>query len=322
MNLDLVLLVILVLCFIGGIIRGFLRQLVSLAALVIGLAGAWGIARLLIAYFPSIFMPDSVLMAVLETVIFIIVYIAVTGGGKRIIGKKGLAFSKGPADRIWGGLFALLKGAVVLLILLWLVTALEPEWGKVYPRVAIQWDRSVMVELARGHNPVASFTPVRRLRGFLEAAVNPEARRMLDGQPAYARLLDEKHYRAVKEDGRLAMALQYGDWLAVARNKNLLDLAADETFWRDLCAVKWEQALEKPPPAVGPVAGPSAAQAPRTLISTTETTPATSTIILKNGATLKGKITGEDADTIDVELSMGDGEIRMTLKKDEVEGIK
>ena len=324
MNLDLVLLIFFLLCFIIGVVRGFLHQCASLAALIIGIAGAWCLSSLLCIVSPDIFIPGNALTSVIGTVVFALLYIFIMRLGKRIIRARALAFSKGFGDRLGGGLFSLLKGALIVFVALWVLASVEEEWVREHPRVAILWRQSLIVELARSHNILAPLTPVRRLKGFLVAARDVNARIPLRDQPEYTRVVSNPRYRALREDLPFALAVKEKDWAAIVMDRRFQDLAADESFWHDCLAVRWEKALEKPALSVElpkAVAIPS----PTVVASPTppaEIQPAFSTVILKRGTSLKGKIVSEDAGTVVMDVFLNGGVIRMNLLREEVERIE
>jgi hypothetical protein len=313
MNLDILLLLILLLCFILGVLRGLLRQLVSLSALVIGLGASWGFSA---AWGASL---SASLNVLLGTALFIVAYLLIAWGGKKLIKTRGMTFSKGLEDRILGGVFSLCKRSAVIIPFIWLVASLENEWIGGHPRAAAFWGGSSFVQLARGHNFIASIRPIRRIRGFCAAVRDPEARKQLRGQPAYERLVSNRRYRALREDPRLEAAVRGNDRIRILRNPRLIDLAADESFWSDVYSVQWEAALEKrvvPPeiPRVEPIPVESSIPYPP---------PADlSTVHLKRGTVLKGRITGEAPDMIMMDLFLDGGVMKMTVNRDEIERIE
>ncbi|MCX6355524.1 MAG: CvpA family protein [Candidatus Aureabacteria bacterium] len=324
MNLDLVLLIFFLFCFSIGIVRGFLYQCASLAALIIGLAGAWCFCSILSIVGPDIFIPGSALTTIIATVVFALFYIFCMRFGKRLIRVRALAFSKGFGDRLAGGLFSLLKGALVIFLALCILASVEEEWVREHPRAAMLWSQSLIVELARSHNILGPLPPVRRLRGFLVAARDVNARIPLHGQPEYTRVVSNPRYRELREDLPFALAVKKRDWAAIVMDRRFQDLAADESFWHDFAAVRWEKALEKPAlnvehPKIVAVPSPTVVASPTPPV---EIQPAISTVILKRGTALKGKIVSEDAGTVVMDVFLNGGVIRMNLLREEVERIE
>ena len=329
-SLDLVLGVVLLLCFILGALRGFLLQVVALAALLIGLVVGWLVTFLLGVLFPSGILSAPFSIAVIGTVVFISFYVITCRLGKKLIHAKALAFSKGAADRVIGGMFSLVKGMIIILLVIWFLDCIEAEWGEVHPRARALWGESRGILWAHRHNPIAGLTPMRRLEGLFAAARDPAVRNRLHGQPAYARMVENAHYRAVRDEGGIIDALSRRDWISVLSNNRVKALLADEAFWRDFSSVRWEMALEKgetpvevhgpsltPPPAPAQMAPelPGESQLKVKL-------SALSRVVLKTGAVIEGAITEEDPEVITLDVFVSGGVITMSVPRREIERIE
>ncbi|MEJ2744335.1 MAG: CvpA family protein, partial [bacterium] len=173
-NLDLLFFVLLLLCFAYGMLRGFLRMLVSLAALIIGSLAVWLLNVLVdYSYMPG-FLSTSMSGTLLGTAFFALVYIIALAIGGRLIKTRALAFSKGTADRLIGGVFSLCLDAAILLLLIWFFDCIGEDLLRKNERVRDLWSESRVCQWAHDHNPICSITPVRRLEGFLVAARDQE----------------------------------------------------------------------------------------------------------------------------------------------------
>ncbi len=109
--LDVVLLVILGVTVVVGLIRGFLRQIIGIAAVVVGLILAaayyWGIAEVLKTFIRSELVANFLGFA------FIFVAVLVLGG---LVGYLLTKAMKGPlafVNRFFGGALGLVKGILV-----------------------------------------------------------------------------------------------------------------------------------------------------------------------------------------------------------------
>ena len=330
MSLDLVLVIVLLLCFVYGMLRGFLRLAVSLAALIIGFLAAWSLNALLGFLFKGKFLSSTSSSMLLGTALFILVYVVVLMIGKNLIKTRGLAFSKGVADRLLGGVFSLCEGAIILLLLIWFFDCIGEDSLERSERVRIAWNESRVCQWAHAHNPIAGLTPMRRLEGFFIAARNQDARSTLHEQPSYARMLENTHYRAVRDDGEIIDALNRRDLISILNNNRVRALLSDETFWRDFSSVKWEMALEKGKtpsevhwPSLTPPAVPFPMLPELPAESQVKVEPsALSRVVLKTGAVIQGAITKEDPEVITLDVFVSGGVITMSVSRREIERIE
>jgi uncharacterized membrane protein required for colicin V production len=329
-SLDLILAVIFLLCFIYGTLRGFLLQAVALAALLVGLCASWLATSITGVLFTSGAPYASFLNAVLGILVFVLSYGVILRRGKKLIRARALAFSKGFADRTMGGIFSLVKGLVVVLLVIWYLDCIQAAFREAHPRAGEIWDESLGIRWARRYNPIAGLTPMLRIKGFLAAVRYPEARSRLQGQAAYARMMAHPRYRALRDNDEIAEAMIQGHWITVLRDERLRALAADRAFWRDFSSVKWEVALEKTEmpvevhrPALTPVPPHSPAPAETRAGNHLGPEPPTiSRVILKTGAALQGTIAKEDADGITLDMIVEGGVITMSVARDEIERIE
>jgi len=329
-SLDLVLVVILLLCFILGVLGGFLLQVVALAALLIGLGAGWIVTFLLGVLFPSGVLSAPFLSAVIGTVVFILFYVITRRRGKELIHAKALAFSKGFADRVLGGMFSLVKGMIIILLVVWFLDCIEAEWRGVHPRAGALWGESHGVRWARRHNMIAGLTPMRRLKGLFVSARDPGARSTLQGEPAYERMLMNERLRALSGDVEIAEAMSRRDLISVLGDNRVRALLADETFWRDFSSVRWEMALEKqktPIEVSSPGLTPRQAPVPVSPETRTENRmrlgpPGLSRVVLKTGAVLHGAITKENPEGITIDVFVNGGVITMSVPRREIERME
>lgn len=329
-SLDLVLSVVLLLCFILGALRGFLLQVVALAALLIGLVGGWLITFLLGVLFPSGILSAPFSIAVIGTVVFIFFSVITCRLGKKLIHAKALAFSTGAADRVIGGVFSLLEGAVILLLLIWFFDCIGEDSLTRSERVRVLWSESMVCHWAHTHNPIAGLTPMRRLEGLFAVARDPEVRSRLHGQPAYARMVENAHYRAVRDKAKIIEALNRRDWLDVLSDVRVRALLADESFWRDFSSVRWESTCEKdktPSEVHWPSLTPSPAPAHMAPELHGESRlkvepPVLSRVVLKTGAVIEGAITKEDPEAVTIDVFVSGGVITMSVSRREIERIE
>jgi hypothetical protein len=122
-------------------------------------------------------------------------------------------------------------------------------------------------------------------------------------------------------------ALQRRDWIGVLGDNRVRTLLADDSFWRDLFAVRWESVLDAPPGThVSPrTPTPKPYSMPPELPPDRQVKVGSSSlakVVLKRGTVLRGVIMRDDADGITLNVVMDGGVISMDIGKDEIASIK
>jgi len=321
MSLDLLFCLIFAFFFIIGVLRGLLHQVVSLSALISGFFAAW------LTCVVSGGGPTT-LIAVICAAVFIAVYVVELAFGKRLVKSLALAFSKGATDRILGGFLSLVESVIVIFIFICFFDSVGRNWLEENPSVASRWQGSRLVRISAKHNILENRLSIRRVKGLFAAMRDPEAREILRAQPAFSELTANPRYRAVRDDSRLEELLKRRNWIGALGDPRTRSLIADETFWRSFFAVRWEAALEKPqptptasPPLPPPIPEPTATLAP-TLTPTRETPKDVSTVWLKSGSTLQGRVLRRDSEGISMEVLLDGGTMSMSIASDEIERIE
>ncbi|HEX7729631.1 MAG TPA: CvpA family protein [Terracidiphilus sp.] len=126
---DWALIAVMVLAAIGGLSRGFFRSASGLVGLVAGLVlAAWNYQT--VAHFFSSFLSND---ATANTVAFIaiaLVVMIVAGILGSILANAVQKMGLGCLDRLAGGVFGLLQGALVVTLIVWVTIAFFPkaEW--------------------------------------------------------------------------------------------------------------------------------------------------------------------------------------------------
>jgi uncharacterized membrane protein required for colicin V production len=327
-SLDFVVVVGLLICFAYGLIRGLLTQIIALVALVIGFAAAWLVTALMERVLGSGSFSSATLTATAATAVFLVAYIAVLRLGKNLVKARALAFSTGVADRLLGGAFSLMEGAVVALLLISFFDCIGEDFLEKSEGSRIAWSESRVAQWAHRHNAVARLRPVRRLNGLFTALRDPASRELLRSQPAYAALTSNTRYRAVRDDSELQREMENGDWITALQDLRVQKLLADEPFWGHFFAVKWEASLSKTaapiqaqPPSVTPSSLPAATAIPEATPSPASA-PGLSTVFLKGGSVLEGRIAQEGPEGILMDVSLEGGTMRMSITAGEIERIK
>lgn len=329
-SLDLLFLVVLLICFAYGALRGFLRLALSLAALIVGTLAVWLLDACMGRFCGFGALSSSMSVALIGTALFVLVYAVVLAIGNHLLKTRALAFSKGAADRLIGGVCALCIDAAILLLLIWFFDCIGAYSLERNERLRVLWDESRVCQWAGTHNPLCSLSPMRRLEGFLVAARDPDARSKLDDQPAYARLFENPCLQAVRTDDELMGALQRRDWLAVLGNSRVRALLADEAFWRALSSISWESALDGVETPLRARLSPLK-PTPKPYFMPPELPPdrqvkvgssSLAKVVLKRGTVLRGVITRDDENGITLNVLMNGGAISMDINRGEIERIE
>jgi membrane protein required for colicin V production len=129
--IDIAILAIIVISSLISIVRGFLKEAVSLAAWILAFWAAYTHGASFQNFLPDALQPYSLRLAVSIVILFILVLIL--GGLVNLILSRLVAMSGlSGTDRTLGVVFGLLRGVVVIALLVWLagLTALpqDPWW--------------------------------------------------------------------------------------------------------------------------------------------------------------------------------------------------
>jgi membrane protein required for colicin V production len=197
MTLDLAVLGLLAAAALLGAASGALRQLVSLAAAVLGALAARAWSDDVAAGLSRTVGGGGRLVAPL--LLFLGVFALGSLAGAALLRGTGLARAvRGPADRGAGALVGGAKGALAAWVLL-SALALAADRG---PRALARWAAgSELADLARAHNLLARLDAgaVRALERALDAARGAERAGLLPRDPESARLLADPRVRALAD---------------------------------------------------------------------------------------------------------------------------
>ena len=124
-TVDIVLIVLLLIGAVGGYREGFLMELFSLAALVLGILGAFKLMGYAIVLLADEFnINETILPYVAFAVVFIAILIAVRMLGKLIKISIDRTFL-GRIDQVAGAALGIIKAVFLLSVCLWILNALD-----------------------------------------------------------------------------------------------------------------------------------------------------------------------------------------------------
>jgi membrane protein required for colicin V production len=196
-TLDLAVLAVLALAALSGAVSGALRQLVSLAAVALGVVAARAFSAEVGAGLARAITPMARHLA--PVLLFAGVLALVSLAGRLVLGATGVSrVVRGPADR---GAGALLGGAKGLLAAWALLSALVLAGSHAPDALLRRMRGSDFAELARSHNLVRTLDPgaARAVERALEAARQAERAGRLARDPESARLLANPRIRALQD---------------------------------------------------------------------------------------------------------------------------
>ncbi|HEY6099512.1 MAG TPA: CvpA family protein [Anaeromyxobacter sp.] len=204
MALDLAVLALLALAALYGAMTGALRQLVSLAAVLLAVLSARAFTADVAAGLARTISPLA--RHVAPVLLFLGTFALASLAGRAVLGATGMAgVVRGPADRGAGALLAGAKGALAA----WVLLSALALAGEHAPDAVLRRARgSDFAALARAHNVVRTLDPdaARSLERALEAARQAERAGRLAADPESARLLADPRIRAL-EEGRKGAGL-------------------------------------------------------------------------------------------------------------------
>jgi membrane protein required for colicin V production len=197
LTLDLAVLALLAVAALLGAASGALRQLVSLAAVVLGVLAARAWSEDVAAGLARTVSPAARFLAPL--LLFLGIFALASLAGLAVLRLTGVSrVVRGPADRGAGALLGGAKGALAA----WALLSVVALGGDHLPEAVLRRTRgSDFAGLARAHNLVARLDPeaARVLERALEAAREAERAGRLAKDPESARLLADPRIRALAD---------------------------------------------------------------------------------------------------------------------------
>jgi len=133
--LDIIILCLVALLVINGIRKGFIISLASLIALVLGIYIAVHFSNYIEVVLKDNFHPSHTWLPILSfTITFLIVVIVVMLLGKALEKLVDLV-GMGILNHIFGGIFGLIKGILLVSVLLFIISGFDPKEKLIKPKV-------------------------------------------------------------------------------------------------------------------------------------------------------------------------------------------
>jgi membrane protein required for colicin V production len=133
--LDIIILSVVALLVIHGVMKGFIISLASLIALVLGIYIAVNFSRYIEALLTDTLHPGHTWLPILSfTITFLIVVILVMLLGKALEKLVDLV-GMGILNHIFGGLFGLIKGILLVSVILFIISGFDPKEKIIKPKI-------------------------------------------------------------------------------------------------------------------------------------------------------------------------------------------
>ena len=134
-TLDIILLICFVPALVRGIMKGFVEQLISLASLFVGAWMAYRFAEPLSVWLTQFINVEPRILGVASFAIIVILTVFLLALLGKLLAKTLKLASLGFVDRLLGVVFALLKAALIIGLLIFVFDTFNGKWSIVNPEV-------------------------------------------------------------------------------------------------------------------------------------------------------------------------------------------
>ena len=134
-TLDIILLICFVPALVHGIMKGFVEQLISLASIFIGAWLAYRFAEPLSVWLTQFINVEPRILGVASFAIIVIISILLLALLGKLLAKTLSLASLGFVDKLLGVVFALLKAALIIGLLIFVFDTFNTQWNIVNPEV-------------------------------------------------------------------------------------------------------------------------------------------------------------------------------------------
>ena len=134
-TLDIILLICFVPALVRGIMKGFVEQLISLASIFVGAWMAYRFAEPLSVWLTQFINVEPRILGVASFAIIVIISIFLLALLGKLLAKTLSLASLGFVDKLLGVVFALLKAALIIGLLIFVFDTFNTKWNIVNPEV-------------------------------------------------------------------------------------------------------------------------------------------------------------------------------------------
>jgi membrane protein required for colicin V production len=232
MSVDLFLLSLIAVFALLGALSGAAQQLANLAAAVVAWFSARPLGGLIAPWVSNALkISPGVGLVAATALAFIVVAMLVRWVTRRIL--LWILAGRDPesrtTDRTLGFIFGGLKVAFVAWVMLCALTFVEENVSVAGRHLGVSPADSKAFALARRYNlfELTLFAPVRDLVRVARASRDAERSWKLEQSPDYQVLKKDSRFRRAMDDRRLRAPLSEGDYTALVKNVEILDLIQD-----------------------------------------------------------------------------------------------
>jgi len=134
-TIDIIILIPLLLGFVFGLSKGFISEIISIAVIVVGIYGSKWLSPIMVSILTDVFKVSERLAVPLS---FVVLFIAIAVALKIIaksLNKLINSISLGGLNKLFGGIFGLIKYALIISLLLNVFQAIDAKAGLLKPEL-------------------------------------------------------------------------------------------------------------------------------------------------------------------------------------------
>ena len=146
-TLDIILLICFAPALVTGIKNGFIEQVISIASIFVGAWLAYRFAGVLSGWLTQYINIEPRILGVVSFALVVILTVFLLNLLGKLLGKTLSLASLGFLNRLLGILFALLKAALIIGLVIFIFDPLNTKWGLVNPEIL---DASVIYSALKG----------------------------------------------------------------------------------------------------------------------------------------------------------------------------
>lgn len=235
-TMDIFIGVFVLLFCVVGFVKGAIRQFFSILAL-----SAASAAGVLVPYFVK--LPEiEGLSPIWKNIIFSIIvwipsFLILNSVGKFIakkMARKGPTFS----DRIWGAMFGVLKGSIILVVSIFLIDIFPSKLSDSIPS-------SKVITIIRPFNPLLKLQMLQNLQIMIHAIEDPDYLELLNKDSKFRELKTQESVNLVLDDPDLRKIIDKQEYIKFATHPKVQDLIKDHEALKLLLETDVDQTVIK-----------------------------------------------------------------------------
>lgn len=130
-------------------------------------------------------------------------------------------------DHIWGLFFGGIKGSIIIIILIFLISSFPPGVKQLTPAVSREFDESKIVSFVKPYNPFFKLHIMQNLNLIINAINDPDYAELLLNDPNFQKLIEQKSIKEVLDDPELENSLKKQQYFKFITNQKIQQLIKD-----------------------------------------------------------------------------------------------